>query len=99
MKRGFPSQTLVHNGAYAPQICLGIVVLGHDDLGSLCSNKQSSQLENTATSEPAVRKQVLPCTWESHTGWQPWRLSEGAVQTQNQLKIEGNQREIQTEVG
>lgn len=52
MKRGFSSQTLVHNSTYAPQICLGIIVLRHNDLGSLCSNKWSSQLRSTVTSEP-----------------------------------------------
>lgn len=35
MKRGFPSQALKHNGSYAPQVSLGVIVVGHDDLWSL----------------------------------------------------------------
>lgn len=52
MKRGFSSQTLVRNSTYAPQVSLGIVVLRHDDLGSLGPNKQSSHLRSTVTPEP-----------------------------------------------
>ncbi|MEQ2178148.1 hypothetical protein GOODEAATRI_010968 [Goodea atripinnis] len=47
MKRGFSSQTLVYDSAYAPQIGLGIIVLGHDDFRSLCSDKQYLQIKVT----------------------------------------------------
>lgn len=35
LKGGLPCQTLVDNGANAPQVGLPIVVLGHDDLRGL----------------------------------------------------------------
>lgn len=35
LKRGLPCQTLVDNGANAPQVSLSIIVLGHDDLRGL----------------------------------------------------------------
>lgn len=35
----FSSQRLVHDGTDAPQISLGIIVPGHDDLGSLWPKK------------------------------------------------------------
>ncbi len=41
------SQTLVHNSTYAPQISLGIVVLGHDDLRGLSPDKHSLQVRDT----------------------------------------------------
>lgn len=40
MKWRLPSQTLVHNSADAPQVGLGVIVLGHDDLRSLRADKQ-----------------------------------------------------------
>lgn len=49
LKWSLSSQTLVHNGAYAPQISLGIIMLGHDDLRSLCADKHSLQLRDTVT--------------------------------------------------
>lgn len=42
-KRGLSGQTLVHYSADAPQVGLGVVVLGHDDLGSLCAHKRTSE--------------------------------------------------------
>lgn len=35
LKGGLPCQTLVDNGANAPQVSLPIIVLGHDDLRGL----------------------------------------------------------------
>lgn len=43
------SQTLVYNSAYAPQISFSIIVLGHDDLGSLCADKHSLQIREMVT--------------------------------------------------
>lgn len=35
LKGGLPCKALENNGSYAPQVCLGIVVLGHDDFRGL----------------------------------------------------------------
>lgn len=35
LERSLPGQALKHNGSYAPQVGLGIVALGHNDLRSL----------------------------------------------------------------
>lgn len=37
LKRGLAREALVDNGADAPQVCLPVIVLGHDDLRSLWS--------------------------------------------------------------
>lgn len=49
MKWCLSGQTLVDDSAYAPQISLGIVVLGHDDLRCLCPDKHSLHLGATVT--------------------------------------------------
>lgn len=49
MKRSFSSQTLVHDGANAPQIGFGIIILWHDDLGSLGQDKHSWRFTGTVT--------------------------------------------------
>lgn len=49
VKWSLSSQTLVHHSAYAPQISLGIIVLGHDDLRGLCADKHSLQLRDAVT--------------------------------------------------
>lgn len=35
LEGGLPRQALVHDGADAPQVCLPVIVLRHDDLGGL----------------------------------------------------------------
>lgn len=35
LKRSLPGQALKHDGSYAPQVCLCVIVLGHNDLRSL----------------------------------------------------------------
>lgn len=35
LERRLPCQALVHDGADAPQVCLPVIVLGHDDLWGL----------------------------------------------------------------
>lgn len=47
-------QTLVDDGSYAPQISLGIVVLGHDDLWGLGGRGKGDQLRPRA--QPAHLK-------------------------------------------
>lgn len=47
MKWSLSSQTLVHNRAYTPQISLGIIMLGHDDLRSLYADKHSLKLRDS----------------------------------------------------
>lgn len=46
LKGSLSSQTLVHDGADAPQISFGIVLLRHDDLRSLCADKHSLKLRD-----------------------------------------------------
>lgn len=41
LKRGFPCKALENNGSYAPQVCLGVVVLGHDDFRGLKAGRVS----------------------------------------------------------
>ena len=55
VKRCLPGQTLVHNSTYAPQISLGIIVLGHDDLRSLRADKHRHQLRVMVTLHLDVR--------------------------------------------
>lgn len=42
-KRSLSGQALVRYSADAPQVGLGVVVLGHDDLGSLRAHKHTSE--------------------------------------------------------
>lgn len=46
LKGSLSSQALVDNRADTPQISFGIVLLRHDDLGSLCADKHSLKLRD-----------------------------------------------------
>lgn len=54
LKRGLPCQTLVDNGANAPQVSLPIVVLGHDNLRGLQGDDTEQHYCSSSNDQPQV---------------------------------------------
>lgn len=46
LERWFADETLVDDCPYAPEVCLGVVVLGHDDLWGLREDRTQVKIQS-----------------------------------------------------